>query len=218
MKKNLIGNYYPFFLDNKSPWNAWYLYQLVTNRLSDDCVPMFTLKKIAERTRKEDYSATENKMWSSDIISEILRSRKEIETKATDYVEGLLGNSEAVVYKADTEFPDIEMTPDNELQKSLIIGLRDALRWKTYHFAKDYYVDIMNSQSTFILFKICGDDNKTLWLEPVGEYDIMDTNLKNPKKVSSDLDILKETWSGDRRASDMNRSIKIMEWHSFGEE
>jgi hypothetical protein len=67
------------------------------------------------------------------------------------------------------------------------------------------------------LFEIKGDKD-SIWLEPKGIYEYSDVELQNPLKI--DLNVLagyypSGKFSGEKRASEMNRALRQTEWRSF---
>lgn len=210
---SMIGNVYPFFLSNQCPNESYYLYKIYSPKLSPDCIPYISLEKVSEKTKNEPYG------HGSDVIS-ILTGKKGIEEKSVNFLlENILKKENPVIDKNGQEFPLIEMENGNNLQKSIIIGLRDAIRWKLYKFTTGRFVDILWTPTQFVLFEVKGDDEKnpeTIWLEPVGVYNNSDVNLEHPLDVNlGKLDYPKTAWSGKNKASDLNRVLKKMEWESF---
>ena len=68
----------------------------------------------------------------------------------------------------------------------------------------------------YAVFKLVGDNSDQLWLEPVGVYNNYDVDQKNNLTGPlSKLNYPKTKWSGERRASDINRVIRMMEQKSF---
>lgn len=217
LTNSMIGNYYPFFLSNEVLPDAYYLYAISSPSLSPDVVPYLSLKKISEKTRPSDYTGND-----SDILATILGYRKDIANRGVDLLKDVLRKDNPVIDKNGYGFPLIEMESGNNIQKSLIIGLRDSLRWKVYNFSPGCFVDILWTPTQFMLFRILGEKRKKdgeeeIWLEPVGLYNNTDVELKNP---ISPLDLSKidypyDRWSGIAKASTLNRALKKLEWESF---
>lgn len=207
---SMIGNYYPFFLSNADLKDSFYLYRIVSPSLSDECVPYLTLEKVGEKNKNDQPSK------DIDVIAQIFNSKKNVESKAVDYLVDLLKKEQQpVIEKNGDKFPLIEMGMSNSIQKSVVVGLRDTLRWKFYRFYPGRFVDILWTPTKFVVFQIKGDDDK-LWLEPVGMYRNIDVSLQNPIKIDlTKLDIPNTEVTGKNKASDLNRIIKSMEWGSF---
>lgn len=210
---SMIGNVYPFFLSNLTPNDSYYLYRIYSPKLSDNYIPYISLEKISEKVKNEPYG------HGSDIFS-ILLGKKKIESKSLNYLEELLKKENPVIKGNELEFPFIEMENGNNLQKSIIIGLRDSIRWKLYKFTTGRFIDVLWTPSKFVLFEIKGDkkDNpETIWIEPVGIYSNDDVNLENPIESINleSIDYPRMTWSGKNKASDLNRILKKLEWESF---
>lgn len=211
---SMIGNVYPFYLSNQTLQDSYYLYRIYSPKLSPNCIPYFSLEKISEKTKNEPYG------HGSDVIS-VLTGKKKIEGKSVKFlIENYLKKENPVIDKNGLEFPLIEMENGNNLQKSVIIGLRDSIRWKFYKFNEGRFVDVLWTPSQFILFTVKEDSTKdSIWLEPVGVYNNMDVNMENPIEVDlSKIDYTKTIFSGKNKASDLNRVLKKMEWESFNRE
>ena len=218
---SMIGSMYPFFLNNENLGSSYYLYQLASTGLSENCIPTVTLNKISERGSSDKsgifYGATENGMWSSDILSVIRGTRREIEKRGAELVgKILLDRVSTLIYPNGTEFPLIEMRGSNNIQKLLVIGLRDMNRWKNYKFAVGNCVDVLCSKDRFIVYQINGE-NSELRLSPKSMYKIDDCNLNNPMPIPENINqgLLGKVWKGDRKASDINRDIRKAEWDYF---
>lgn len=206
---SMIGNQYPFFLNNSALKDSYYLYQILSPSLSPNCIPYISLTKISEKTKSEPYGN------DSDIISICLGTKKNIEKTAPEFIESLLKKEDPLVEGNNKKFPLVEMENGNNLQKSIIIGLRDALRWKSYKFTPGHFVDILWTSKDFLVFEIKGD-KETIWLEPVAAYRNTDVNLETPLFVDwSRVDYPKDKFIGVTKASDLNRIIKRIEWNSF---
>lgn len=214
IKNSLVGNYYPMYLNNINLGHSAYLYQITTPGLSEKLVPLISINKVGEITSEGDYSATENNMMSSDILATLIHSRDDIETKGMEYLSGLFKKDDPVLYfRGKEDFPAIEMGMDNNMQKSIIVNLRDELRWRCYRFYAGRYVDILWSPTQFAVFKICGN-REEIWLEPVAVYENTDLGLHNPKEFV-DNSWQTEKFSGKTKTSDLNRYIKRLEWAAF---
>lgn len=217
---SLIGNVYPFFLNNNklSTDPSYYLYQVVSPKLSPDLIPYISLKKISEKTKLGSQAEYYGK--GNDVISICLGNKEKTRDKEVSYLKSLLWRENPIIdLPEDDEFPLIEMENGNNIQKAIIIGLRDSIRWKNYKFQEGYYVDILWGQNTFMLFKICGEKGKQeIWFEPFGLYSNLDPGMFNPLPVNLEtIDYPKDRWNiGDKnKASEMNRSLKKLEWESF---
>lgn len=212
---NFIGYTYPFFLNNNK-MDTYYLYRIGSPEMLSDFTPLLTFSKIGEKTDKSNFCASEKYgMSSGDIIATLMKSRKDFSTKATQYLEeNILGeNSKAVVFPNKMEFPLYEM--DNQITKTLIIGLRDNLRWAIYKFRAGNFVDILLTPTKFGVFEIIEKDGG-LTLDLRGVYKMTDVNLSNPLPVDlNKVNYPKEVFKGDKVASDMNRAIRSADWKSF---
>lgn len=215
INNSMIGNCYPFFLSNFNLSDSYYLYRIYSPSLSPDLIPYLSLEKINEKTKNEPHEK------GADIISVCLGGKKASSSKARDFVFSLVKKENpTAVEENNNDFPLIEMIGSNVLQKTLIINLRDALRWRVYRFIPDRYIDVLWTPTKFLVFKIKGTKTETgeeaLYLEPVAMYNNMDVNLSNPLNIDlSKLDTPKEIFSGKSKASDLNRYLKKLEWGSF---
>lgn len=211
---NMLGMTYPFFLNNGNLNVAHYLYQIVSPGLSPDGIPQITLDKISEKTKNDPSEST------SDILT-VCIGHKASDDEMVNYLEGIFKRSYpavfADVYGNDGEFPLIDMEEGLGIQKNLIVGLRDSLRWKNYRFYGGRYIDVLWTPTEFIVFKIC-DDEKYLWLEPVSVHKNSDISLTNPLDVDfskvEGLPVMRYTKEADK-ISKLNRFIKTLEWASF---
>jgi hypothetical protein len=206
----MIGYQYSFFLNNANLPEAYYLYQITTPGLDEHLTPYISLTKISEKTKTEPYGK------DSDILSMCLGSKKGVTPEAgKELLESILKKEGTVVKENGDKFPLATMVPGNNMQRAIIIGLRDALRWKNYKFVPGRYVDLLWTSKDFILLKICGDRD-ALWFEHVAAYRINDVNLENPLKVDwTRINYPKEKFTGTSKASDINRTLKRLEWGSF---
>ena len=216
LKNSLIGNYYPMYLNNSPLGASVYLYQVVTPGMSKRIVPLVSLEKVGEITRKEDFSATTKSTRSIDVISTLLgHSRQDIDHKSVDFLKDILGRTKPVIYtRGPEDFPGIEMGMENDVQKSLIVNLRDNLRWHCYRFYPGRTIDILWTPTQFATFKVEGDKEK-IWLSPVALFDNTDIRMANP--IEHDFSgFTKKVYTGKLKVSELNRDIKRMEWQSFG--
>jgi hypothetical protein len=206
----MIGYQYPFFLNNSNLSEAYYLYQITTPGLNEDLVPYISMTKISEKTKSEPYGK------DSDILSMCLGSRKGITPESgKEFLEGILKKENTVVKENGDKFPLVTMIPGNNMQRSIIIGLRDSLRWKNYKFVPGRYVDLLCTSKDFVVLKICGD-REALWFEPVAAYRVNDVNLEKPLNVDwNRINYPREKFTGTSKASDINRTLKRLEWGSF---
>lgn len=212
INNSMIGNYYPFFLSNFNLSDSYYLYRIFSPSLSPDLIPYLSLEKISEKTKTEPHER------GLDIISVCL-GKKASGNKAKEFIAELVKKEGPTsVEENGTNFPLLEMLSSNILQKTLIINLRDALRWKIYKFTPDRYVDVLWTPSKFVVFKIKEDsqNKEAIYLEPVGVYNNMDVNLSNPLNIDlKNIDCPKDRFTGKSKASDLNRLLKRLEWSSF---
>lgn len=209
---SMIGEVYPFFLSNSNLEDSYYLYRIYSPKLSEDLIPYISLEKISEKTKNEPYG------HGTDILSICLGSKKNIEVNSVKLLSELLKKESPEIKGNNLEFPLIKLENGNNIQKSIIIGLRDLLRWKIYKFQPGRFVDILWTPNQFIVFEIKGGDKEEdeIYLEPKGVYNNMDLNLEKPLDIDlNTIDYPKTKWSGKYKASEINRLLKKLEWESF---
>jgi len=211
--ENLLGNYYPFFLNNANLVESHYLYQVYSPGFSKEFIPYVSLTKVSEST----LSHPETPFGADvDLFSLCANKKVSSEEVATIIKEMLKKDEEKVVTVLDEgKLPALEVKENNLDIKLLITGLRDMLRWKNYRFTVGRFIDILWTPTDFIVFEICGDKTK-MWLEPRVAYRNTDTALANPLKVDLKGINLPYRWEkAQGEASKMNRYIKNCEWNSF---
>lgn len=214
-KTTMSGNVYPFYLGNSDLGSNYYLYQLTHPGIVENNTLTVSMAKVGERVSDRQYHATEKSMWSSDLISTILRSRKNIKEEATNYLQDLLHRD--VFEREDQEFPWIDAGESmNTTFRLLVTSLRDAIRWKLYSFSPGNKIDVLLGKKHFVVFNIIDAGEKCIKLVPQSMYEVSDVNLTNPTPVPDNIDLCNKVWGGDRRASDINRDIRKFEWDSLG--
>ena len=223
LTNSMLGNIYPFYLGNSKFGENFYLYQITSPGLSESCIPYITLKKVGERSEDPKFQFLGK---DSDIIS-ICRgggnnkSRAEnIEKDNYKFIMNILKKDEPLVDKnGDDNFPLIEMENGNNIQKSLIINIRDILRWKTYKFNPGNYIDILWTPDKFMLYKFSvSDDNKYLEMCPVGLYSNLDPGMTSPINLSDVVSAPRYRWqleNNTKKYNEINYTIKKLEWESF---
>ncbi len=207
----LIGYQYPFFLNNSVLSDSYYLYQITTPALNEDLIPYISMVKISEKTKSDPYG------HGSDILSVCLGSKKNILETGVAYLEDILKKEDTTVKENKKEFPWVTMVPGgNNMQRSIIVNLRDALRWKNYKFVPGRFIDLLWTTKDYLVLKIMGDAKNAIWLEPVAAFRNTDVEMTRPIKVDwSRIGYPKEKFSGHAKASDINRALKKLEWSSF---
>ena len=189
---NMIGGYYPLFMGNEELGDAGYVYQLTTPSYSKT-----TLKPYISMTKVCDYvpSKTGEKTVSMDndilfnIMDEPYRNtfkddkgnidrskinwagqvRRLIDAKAVKIIPNIQRGG----------FPLIEISgTDLDVQKSLILNLRAALKWRKYKISAGKKIDILWTRTKYAVFEIVGDGD-FYSLKPVGMYANSDIRMKN---------------------------------------
>lgn len=226
-KSVMLGKYYPFFLNSRD-LSTWYLYRISSTGMSDGFYPMVSLLKVGEKTGPKDFQVRDiNKsgMCSVDIISTII-GKKDSNDEAIKFfreqiIEGIEGSHNQQLKKFDPEvvqgkfeFPSWEIDPysDNYLTKLVIIELRDKLRWSKFKFYPGNFIDILVSPTQFGVLEIMGDKD-SIWLEPRGLYFNSDPGMS--EKLGGEFNYPKEKFTGESKASAMNRALRKAEWKSF---
>lgn len=232
VKNNLLYNYYPFFLDNKfGIGDIHYLYQLVSPTYNKKtCTPYFSLVKVSEKNTYYTQSLPLEK--DTNIITvckngmESIRKNEKLDY-SFDKVKFIRDNffredQQVVIEDAeDNKFPNIELADDsnNELQKSLIVGIRSYLRWKNYRLFVGKKIDILVTKSEFIIAEIKEDD-EFIYLEPVSLFKNKDIMMTDPLDISGfNIEGFKNfaKWrkKDDFKLGEINKLINKVEFESF---
>lgn len=217
---NLLGRYFPFFLNNKNLGSSYYIYQICSPGISPDGFPLVSLKKISERTIQENNEAqghgNDLVVMASGIQKPTKNKGKVIEWLRKGYDEF----PDYINFKGD-EFPEFEMDLDSQnTQKNLIIILRDAIRWSKLRFFDGRLIDVLWDKDHFITCQVNSKDNQVS-LQPMNMYEILDTNLKNPLPLPA-LKTLPEILKGKvfkdiggGKCPGLCIALKRLEWESF---
>lgn len=235
--EGLLGTYYSFFLNN-TDLKTFYLYQVVTPGLTKDCEVLMSLKKVGEKTRDQDSStgiSPFTRMTSDiDVLVPILKSYKKARESGSEFLQELtkpkppiaekksydsfyFRNQEETYEPAEfypgprgNDFPRYVMR--DIITKSLIVNLRNTFRWMTYSFKPGAYVDILVNPKKFLVLQIVSTENNGLRLEPKWMFYNNDPAMTEPIKYDPErVYYPKETFSGEQRASLLNRAIKRVE-------
>lgn len=206
LNNSLVGKRFPFFLNNFN-FNEYFLYELYSPKLNDDCVPYFSLKMIIEKTFKKS---------SSTILNTVLPEKADWEEldKALSKFKPTMKDSE----NASEPFPFFLMKDTGVLQKTLILWLRDALRWKKYKFYVGNKIDVLISPTEYAVLTICGDQQNNIWLEVENAYSTEDVTMSNPLDIDlSNLvnQVSSEKWKRSGSASELNKFIRRLESTAF---
>ena len=219
---SMIGNYYPFFLGNSRMMEDtnYYLYKIISPSLSEDLVPYISMEKISEKTRQNDPNGN-----GLDVILACLVNNKDKEInveKSVNFLKGILWKDNPIVDSNGYKFPLIEMENGNNIQKSIVIGLRDSLRKKYYKYHSGSYIDVLWTPTTYVVFKInisaSKDKEEKASIHPVAIYKNTDVAMKNPlpEELISTIDYPRESWEiHGKTVSEFNQIIKKLEWASF---
>ena len=210
----MVGRYYPFFLNNGSLIASHYLYAIDSPCLNPETGnPTFTLKKISERTNRGD-----KKGCGMDILNFCYNSPHfNASKKAGDIIKDLMRKRNPKVIKNGNDFPLIEIQHPI-LQKSLVINLRGQLKNKHYRFAPGRYVDILWTPTEFVVFKLMGNKQTGVNLEPVAAYKNYDVGFLSPLPVNlGNLEYKRDKFmlGPDNRSMALSLAIKELEWQSF---
>ncbi len=207
---NFLGRKYTFFLSNYSlPNDSFFLYQVYSPGLTRDLDPVFSLKKLGERTK-----AGQSFDQGRDLLSYVLGSKENIDQKGIEWLKGVIRNDDILVFNDGTKFPKISISQDRSAQKNIICSMRDTIRWKNYRFFEGRKVDILWTPNEFVVFEFKADKTYT-WLEPVGVYKNSDYLMQNPLEV--DLKTINcDSFKWEKgKTSEINQLIRRIEWNSF---
>lgn len=213
---NHLGNYYPFFLNNYSLTDQHYLYQLYSPGMNEKQNPYISMIKVSEKTH---YG---NPGKDTDILKACIKKVQEGETKETpiEYLENMFKGLDLEIKPGDSKkFPKIELKEGKEhesleIPRTLVVSIRDSLRWRFYRFYPGRYIDILWTPTEFALYQIKSDKDN-VWFEPLGLYENRDIMLQDPLDIKSyKLPVYK--WPKDSiKATDLNRFIHKLEWNAF---
>ena len=172
----MLGKEYPFFLSNESFGEMYYLYQIYSPGLCDDLTPTFSFTKISEKVGKlPQWGVDANNEplllpngKDSDILHYLIGSKKG-KKQYSSFLKTLLRKEGVEIYSDKDAFPNVKMVlgDKNNLQKTVIIYLRDALRWKSYSFKAGKKIELLYSPTEFIVFEFKETSNQELYLEPL---------------------------------------------------
>lgn len=238
---SLYGKVYPFYLENNRLSN-YLLYQVVSPGVDSLVRPYLSLKLVGENlpfnSKKDkmptvnelmEYKLNDLKIFNYSIKDNESTEGTELDKNAMESMEEMLKKfkpikdlsvtsteSDMYLYQNSTgEFPRFTFSKyTNDPQKSVVIYLRNSIRWTKYKFAPGCLIDILWTPDKFVVFKIEGTDTE-MWLTPQAMYKLNDPDLKHPMSVK-DLDFTQEKFSRDKaKISEFNNAIKLLEWKSF---
>lgn len=201
---SLVGKRFPFFLNNFN-FNEYYLYELNSPGLTKKCIPTFSLKMINEKTFKKGSSSLANLVLSEKA------DWQELERAIGKYKPEVVSNKEG-------DFPVYAMKETGNLQKSFILWLRDALRWKKYKFYVGNKIDVLISPDAYVVFTIAGDKQNNIWLEVENAYSVEDMTMSHPLNIDLShitSQVMFEKWSRSGSASELNKFIRKLESTAF---
>lgn len=204
---NMLGKMFPFFLGNYNLSDSYYLYQFCSPSLNDCLEPTISMTKVGEKTRKDIPCGHD-----IDILTVCKGSENEV-----DYLKNVLKKIETEVVENGQNFPKIDMVDDLTIQKTMLITLRDDLRWKNYRFFPGRKIDVLWTPFEYVVFNLAAD-KENMWLEPVAAYKNYDVEMTIPLAIDlNSLDYPKEKWvkSSNTKASEINKMIKKLEWGAF---
>lgn len=238
---SLYGKVYPFYLENNRLSN-YLAYQVVSPGVDYLVRPYLSLKLVSENlpfNSKKDkiptvqelmiYKFDDLKIFKYCIKDNESAEGVDLDNSAMESMEEMLkkfkpmkilgqvsADSDLYLYQETSgEFPRFSFNKyTNDPQKSVIIYLRNSIRWTKYKFAPGSLIDVLWTPEKFVVFKIEGTDTE-MWLTPQAMYKLTDFDLKNPMSVK-DLAFTREKFSRDKtKISEFNNAIKLLEWKSF---
>ncbi len=214
----LIGNKYPFFCGNERLGSRYYQYQVISPGLAEDSTPLLSLTKLMEKTiptNEETVVPRREVSFDRDLLRACMNTKQYDLSKEgvlTEYLSRILVRENPEIIEDGKKFPSIKMKYGNGLVRSLIVGLRDSLRWKTCRYFDGRLVDVLYTPKTFLVLTIKVSDEK-ISFEPFGLYDVSDLELKNPLPVDlSKLEYPKGTFV---ILQDINRELRKRDLESF---
>lgn len=219
----MLGLKVPFFLSNNPDTkNDYYLYEIYSPGLDEELDPYFSLTKVTEKTRKGVLSGKD-----SDILSYVTGVSENIKPgfaasvveeifKRFDQREGQK-NHNVEKWRVRDTFPWISVEPGNILQRQLIVGLRDKLRWKHYKLGPGNMIDILWDKNHYVMVPIEGSEDTVYLGTPSVMYETTDLDQTNPLPVPENVKeaLPKNKWSGPNKASSLNWVIKRFEIESL---
>ena len=208
---NLLGKQYTFFLSNYDlPNDSFFIYAITSPGMMKDLeTPLISLEKIGEKCKPG-----QGFEQGRDILSYCLGGKTNIDKRSIEWIKNLMRNEELFVSLDGTNFPKVEMIPDRLVQKNLVCGLRDTIRWKYYRFFQGRKIDILWTPNEFVVFNIKGDDSH-IWFEPVGVYKNTDFRLEEPIPVDLDIINTRDLHWEKGKISEINQTIRKIEFNSF---
>ena len=209
---NFLGRQYTFFLSNYDlPNDNFYLYQIVSPGMMRDLeTPQISLKKVGEKCKSGQQGFEQDR----DILTYCLGGKDGIDKKSVDWIKNLMRNENLFVGLDGTNFPRIEALEDRSVQKNVICGLRDTIRWKFYRFFQGRKLDILWTPNETVLFDIKGND-ANVWLEPVGVFKNTDFRMEEPLNVDLSTINCRDLHWEKGKISEINQTIRRIEWNSF---
>lgn len=210
----LLGRKYPFFMSNGVELSEkFYVYSVYSPGVDENLNPYVSLTKISE---KSEFNLS-GKGKDTDIISTIMYPKK-VEN-FVEYATDLMKREGYAFDKPDTttDFPKLKTEGNsNYCVKSMIVNLRNNLRYSNYRLYPGKKVDILWGPDTFVVCKIVEDEN-SIWLEPENMYKNVDAAMIHPlehKLTAEDINI-KVDKSQPKIPATLLYSIKSLEKMSF---
>lgn len=217
----MLGYVFPFFIGNKELGESYYVYKFNSPGLNEKLDPLMSLEKIGEKITHgfcaEINAAGKVSMNGSDLIASIIHTKKNIEEDAVEFInKNVIFRSidkSFKVYKNGTDFPLIDLDITGQLQKSLILTLRDSIRWGTYRLTAGNYVDAITRKDIYTVFYIDGNQDE-ISLIPKKSYKITDYRMDNPMDPFDDekFSYPKTIYKGKNKSSDLNVDLRKLEW------
>lgn len=216
LTNNLLGRVFPFFISNKTLGNSYFIYQLVSPKVSKNCIPFVSLKKISERIPNDGGSDRGDDLIT--LASGINQPDKN-KAKVENWFRKGFNYFPEVFEQEGTDFPMFEMDPlSQSTQRSLVVLLRDAVRWNRHRFFDGRLEDVLVDPEHFVTMRISNKDGM-ISLKPENMYHVLDCNLKNPMPIDLSLnfgDVLQPGKDiGAGHCSTICQAIKKFEMGSF---
>lgn len=207
---NFLGRCYTFYLSNYDlPNDQFYHYQLYSPGTTENLEPLFSLKKLGERTK-----TGQGLDQGRDLLAVVVGGKENIDQKGLDWLKGAVRNDNLQIISDGTNFPKIQLSNDRVAQRNIICSIRDYIRWRNYRFFVGRKVDILWTNDEFVVFEFKGDD-KNVWLEPVAVYKNTDYLMKEPLPVDLKIINCEHLKWEKNKITDINQAIRRIEWNSF---
>ena len=193
LQDNMIGGYYPFFMTNEELGDTGYVYQITTPSYNKTTLrPYISLTKVCDKTfpaKGEKIISRDNDILFYGLEEQYRESLKDehgvVDRSKINWVGQVrravdIKGARVIPNIQKDGFPLIEITgTDLDIQKNLILNLRNNFRWKRYKIKEGNKIDVLWTKTTFMVFDIREGDDDSYRLVPCGLYRTTDISLTN---------------------------------------